>query len=97
MFFIDVEGSIFQPLSGRPVKDSQKAIKAIAKRFPIVYLQAGILDIRALKKLLKENEFTEAPLLQWRDGNVFEEADKKGLKIKFVIGGKTVIESAKRI
>ena len=93
--FIDVEGSIFQPLSGRPVKDSQKAIKAIAKRFPIVYLQAGILDIRALKKLLKENEFTEAPLLQWRDGNVFEEADKKGLKIKFVIGGKTVIESAK--
>ena len=93
--FIDVEGSIFQPLSGRPVKDSRKAIKAIAKRFPIVYLQAGILDIRALKKLLKENEFTEAPLLQWRDGNVFEEADKKGLKIKFVIVGKTVIESAK--
>jgi hypothetical protein len=93
--FIDVEGSMFAPMSGRPVKDSQKAIKAIAKRFPIVYLQAGILDIRALKKLLKENEFTEAPLLQWRDGNVFEEADKKGLKIKFVIGGKTVIESAK--
>ncbi|MDP3261150.1 MAG: hypothetical protein Q8M34_11320 [Thermodesulfovibrionales bacterium] len=93
--FIDVEGSISQPLSGRPVKDSREAIKAIAKRFPIVYLQAGILDIRALKKLLKENEFTEAPLLQWRDGNVFEEADKKGLKIKFVIGGKTVIESAK--
>ena len=26
---------------------------------------------------------------------MFEEADKKGLKIKFVIGGKTVIESAK--
>ena len=93
--FIDVEGSMFAPMSGRPVKDSRKAIKAIAKRFPIVYLQAGILDIRALKKLLKENEFTEAPLLPWREGNVFEEADKKGLKIKFVIGGKTVIESAK--
>ena len=77
------------------MKDSRKAIKAIAKRFPIVYLQAGILDIRSLKKLLKENEFTEAPLLPWREGNVFEEADKKGLKIKFVIGGKTVIESAK--
>ncbi|GFP33527.1 hypothetical protein HKBW3S42_01864 [Candidatus Hakubella thermalkaliphila] len=26
---------------------------------------------------------------------MFEEADKKGLKIKFVIGGKRVIESAK--
>ena len=34
-------------------------------------------------------------MLPWTEGNVFEEADKKGLKIKFVIGGKTVIESAK--
>ncbi|MBI1810822.1 MAG: hypothetical protein HY035_08635 [Nitrospirae bacterium] len=93
--FIDVEGSMFAPLSGKPMKDSRKVIKAIAKRFPVVYLQAGVLDIRALKKLLKENEFTEAPLLPWREGNAFEEADKKGLKIKFVIGGKTVIESAK--
>jgi hypothetical protein len=93
--FIDVEGSMFAPMSGKPAKDSRKIIKAIAKRFPVVYLQAGILDIRTLKKLLKENEFTEAPLLPWREGNVFEEADKKGLKIKFVIGGKTVIESAK--
>jgi hypothetical protein len=93
--FIDVEGSMFAPMSGKPVKDSRKIIKAIAKRFPVVYLQAGMLDIRTLKKLLKENEFTEAPLLPWREGNVFEEADKKGLKIKFVIGGKTVIESAK--
>jgi len=93
--FIDVEGSMFAPMSGKPKKDSQKVIKAIAKRFPIVYLQAGILDIRTLKKLLKENEFTEAPLFPWREGNVFEEADKKRLKIKSVIGGKTVIESAK--
>jgi hypothetical protein len=93
--FIDVEGSMFAPMSGNPKKDSRKIIKAIAKRFPLVYLQAGILDIRALKKLLKENEFTEAPLLPWREGNVFEEADKEGLKIKFVIGSKTVIESAK--
>ncbi|MCX5717618.1 MAG: hypothetical protein NTW44_04750 [Nitrospirae bacterium] len=95
ILFIDIEGSMFQPMSGKPAKDSRKVIKAIAKRFPVVYLQAGILDIRTLKKLLKENEFTEAPLLPWREGNVFEEADKKGLKIKFVIGGKTVIESAK--
>ncbi|MBI5205140.1 MAG: hypothetical protein HZA11_09500 [Nitrospirae bacterium] len=93
--FIDIEGSMFAPMSGKPAKDSREIIKAIAKRFPVVYLQAGILDIRTLKKLLKENEFTEAPLLPWREGNVFEEADKKGLKIKFVIGGKTVIESAK--
>ncbi|MDP2279973.1 MAG: hypothetical protein Q8K51_17350, partial [Nitrospirota bacterium] len=93
--FIDVEGSMFQPMSGKPMKNSQKVIKAIAKRFPVVYLQASIFDSWTLKKLLKENEFIDAPLLQWRDGNVFEEADKKGLKIKFVIGGKTVIESAK--
>ena len=93
--FIDVEGSMFAPMSGKPRKDSLKIIKAIAKRFPVVYLQAGILDIRTLKKLLKENEFTEAPLLPWTGGNVFEEADKKGLKIKFIVGGKTVIESAK--
>lgn len=95
IIFIDVEGSVFQPISGNPPKNSQKVIKAIAKRFHVVYLQAGVLDIRKLKKLLKENEFTEAPLLQWKEGNVFEEADKKGLRVKFVIGGKAVIESAK--
>ncbi|GFP33526.1 hypothetical protein HKBW3S42_01863, partial [Candidatus Hakubella thermalkaliphila] len=44
--FIDIEGSMFAPMSGKPRKDSQKVIKAIAKRFPVVYLQAGILDIR---------------------------------------------------
>ncbi|MDO8747148.1 MAG: hypothetical protein Q7J70_05755 [Thermodesulfovibrionales bacterium] len=93
--FIDIEGSMFAPMSGNPKKDSRKVIKAIAKRFPVVYLQTGIFDITTLKKLLAENEFIDAPLLQWRDGNVFEEADKKGLKIKFVIGSKTVIESAK--
>ena len=93
--FIDVEGSMFAPMSGKPRKDSLKIIKAIAKRFPVVYLQAGILDIETFKKLLKENEFTGAPLLPWREGSVFEEADKKGLKIKFVIGGTAVIESAK--
>ncbi|RJQ41888.1 MAG: hypothetical protein C4550_00680 [Nitrospiraceae bacterium] len=93
--YIDIEGSIFVPMSGKPMKDSQKVIKAIAKKFPVVYLQAGILDSRTLKRLLMENEFAEAPLLSWRDGMVFEEADKKGLKIKFVIGGKAVIESAK--
>ncbi|MDI6745225.1 MAG: hypothetical protein QMD07_07600 [Thermodesulfovibrionales bacterium] len=93
--FIDVEGSIFAPMSDRPAKNSQKTIKAIAKRFPVVYLQAGILDSRTLKKLLKDNEFAEAPLLPWREGAVFEEADKKGLKIKFLIGSKTVIESAR--
>ena len=93
--FIDIAGSIFPPLSDKPMKDSQKVIKAIAKRFPVVYLQAGILDIETFKKLLKENEFTGAPLLPWREGSVFEEADKKGLKIKFVIGGTAVIESAK--
>jgi hypothetical protein len=93
--FIEIEGSMFQPVSDKPAKDSRKVIKAIAKRFPVVYLQTGILDIRTLKKLLRKNEFTEAPLLSWREGNIFEEADKKGLKIKFVVGGETVIESAK--
>ena len=54
--FIDIEGSMFAPMSGNPKKDSRKVVKAIAKRFPVVYLQAGIFDIRALKKLLEENE-----------------------------------------
>jgi len=95
LIFIDLAGSVFQPRSGNPLKDSRKVIKAIARRFPVVYLQAGILDIKRFKKLRGEHEFPDAPLLQWKEGDVFEETDKRGLKIKVVIGSPPVIESAK--
>jgi len=93
--FIDVEGSIFAPFSNEPKRDSQKVIKLISKKSPVIYLKTGIFDIKTIKKWLNENGFADAPLLSWREGVIFDEIVKKGLKIKFIIGGASVIESAK--
>jgi hypothetical protein len=34
------------------------------------------------------------PVLAWEDGNLFDETNEKGLKIKAIIGRQPVIESA---
>jgi hypothetical protein len=93
--FVDVEGSILMPLSKEPRKGSQKVIKGISKRFPVIYLQTGIIDTKSLKEWLRKNDFVGAPVLQWKDGEVFREIAEKGFKIKFLIGSPSVIESAK--
>ncbi len=95
--FIDVEGSVLGTLfSMKPKKGSQKAIKQISALFPVVYLQTGILGIRVVKKWLKENGFQEAPLIRWRQGAIFDEIKEDGLKIRAIIAGPSVIESAKQ-
>ena len=96
IIFIDVEGSLFEGvLSGMPKKGSQKAIKKIVKRFPVVFLQAGLRSIKAIKTWLKENGFMDLPVIPWEKGMIFDEIAEKGLKIKAIIGNQSVIESAK--
>jgi hypothetical protein len=93
--FIDVEGSLLERFSQEPKKESQKVIKGINKRYPVVFLQTGALSAKAIKKLLKKNKFVIAPVILWDQGVVFNEIIKQGFKIKAVIGGPYVIESAK--
>ena len=96
IIFIDVEGSLFEGvLSGMPKKVSQEAIKKIAKRFPVVFLQTGLRSIKAIKTWLKENGFIDLPVIPWERGMIFDEIAEKGLKIKAIIGNQSVIESAK--
>lgn len=93
--FVDAEGSLFERFSNRPRHGSQKAIKEIKRRFPVVLLQTGLLDANTIKTWLKKNEFIELPVLQWRQGAVFNEMAEKDFKIKAVIGSPQTIESAK--
>lgn len=95
VIFIDVEGTVFIPLSNKPHKNSQKVVNALSRKFSVVYLQRGLLDIKVTRSWLKENEFADAPILPWQDGAVFDELNKKEIKIKFIIGTANVIESAK--
>jgi hypothetical protein len=92
---IDVEGSLLQEgfmSPGRP--ESRKALESIAKRFPLIYLQSGETNLKAVRYWLERNEYTGAPLLPWDGGTVFDSLAKKGVKIRAVIGGPVVIESA---
>lgn len=96
IIFVDVEGSLLEGLfSKKPMKGSQKTIKKIHKRFPVIFLQTGFLGVKAIKEWLKKNEFLELPVVPWRQGAIFDEINEKGVKIKAVIGSPSVIESAK--
>ncbi len=96
IIFVDVEDSLFEGLfSKKPKKDSQKIIKEISKRFPVVFLKTGLLGTKAIKSWLKKNYFTDSPVIQWRQGAIFDEINERGLRIKAIIGSQSVIESAK--
>jgi hypothetical protein len=95
--FVDVEGSLIEGLfSWKPKHGSQKAIKEIHKRFPIVYLQTSVVGLRAVKGWIEENEFQRLPVVPWRQGTIFNELAKKDFRIKAIIAGPKVIESAEK-
>jgi hypothetical protein len=95
IIFIDVEGSLFEGLlSQKPKGGSQEVIKGLSKKFPVVFLQTGLLGTNVLKSWLKESGFVDLPVLAWGEGDLFDEINKKGLKIKAIIGRHPVIESA---
>jgi hypothetical protein len=92
---VDVEGTLLQGgfmAPGRP--GSRQAVESLAKRHPLVYLQTGETNWRAVRTWLTQNEYADAPLLPWDGGAVFDDLAKKGLKIRSVVGGPAVIESA---
>jgi len=93
--FIDVEGGVLEgPFALQVKPGSVKAVKKIQKKFPIVFLQKGLLGVRAIRSWLKKNDFPEAPVMPWNKGDIFREIREKNVKIKTVIGGPEVIESA---
>ena len=94
--FVDVENSLFgEPFSRKIRQGSQRAIKDISRRFPVVLLHSGIIGIKEIKVWLEEHGFPALPVLPWDDGKVFGEMVKTGFRIKAVIGSPEIIESAK--
>ena len=94
---VDVEGSlIFKGFMfpGRP--ESRQALESVAKRYPLIYLQTGETNPKAIRFWLNEYEYAAAPMLPWDGGSLFDGLEKKGLRLLAVIGGPAVIESAAR-
>jgi hypothetical protein len=94
--FVDVEGSLIIRFSDDPRQGSQKVIKNIQKKFPVVLLHTtGFLNIKSIKEWLKKNEFPELPVLPWKQGLLFDDLHDEGFKMKAIIGSPDVIYSAK--
>lgn len=93
--FVEVESSLVESMfSRKPRQGSQKAIGEIQKGSPIVFLQTGLVSVRSVKKWLEENEFAESPVVRWRQGEIFDEIAEEDLRIKAIVAGEKVIESA---
>lgn len=96
--FVDVEHAILEgvfPL--KPRLGGQKAIAEIGKRFVVVAVKGvPLVTANTVKDWLQRYGFVQLPLIAWKEGAVFEQAAQRGLKIKAVIGGARVLESAKK-
>jgi hypothetical protein len=79
---------------GRP--ESRQALESIAGRHPLIYLQTGDTNFKAVRLWLQEYEYAGAPLLPWDGGSLFDSLEKKRIRLLAVIGGPAVIESAAR-
>jgi hypothetical protein len=96
IIFVDVEGSLMEKFSNNPKQGSQKVIRNIQKKFPVVLLHTtGFLNIKSIKEWLKKNEFPELPVLPWKQGMLFDDLHDEGFKMKAIIGSPDVIYSAK--
>jgi hypothetical protein len=92
---IDVESGLLEnPFSMRPKEKGRKSIIRINKRYPVVFLKSGFLNIDILKTWLEKNGFRDIPLIAWERGAVFDDIHEMGLKLKSIIGSPQVIKSA---
>ena len=93
--FVEAEGGLLEgPFSKEPRKGSKEALGELSRRFPVVFLSSGMTGTVPLKAWLKEKGFPALPVVPWDQGNVFEDARRKGLVIRAVIGSPEIIESA---
>lgn len=96
IIFVDVEGSLHEGIFSKKSREGgSEAISRLTEKYPVVFLRTGLLDENLLKTWLKKNEFPDMPVVAWQEGRIFEELAAKGLKIKAIIGGSQVIESAR--
>ncbi len=94
----DFEGGLIdgELLKKKPRDGSQNAIKEINKRYPVVILQTGILNKKAIKELLRKHEYMDLPVIAWEDGDLFEQFVQKGIILKAVIGSDAIIDSSSK-
>jgi hypothetical protein len=63
-------------------------------KYPLVYLHFGDIGMQAVREWLNQNKFPVSAVLPWKTGDVFAELDKKGFRIKAVLGSQVVIDSS---
>lgn len=96
LVFIDIEGSLWEkPFIARAVSGGAATVKKISSEYTVIYLRTSMISMKSLKLWLKENGFPEAPVLSWRQGEVFREIREKNLRIKAIVGRPDVLKSAK--
>ena len=95
LVFIDIEGSLLAaPFAKKPIKSSREVIRKIMNSYPVVYLHTGDIGISAVREWLRQNKFPASAVMPWQMGDIFAALNKKGFKIKAVIGSQAVIDSA---
>lgn len=95
LVLIEVEGGLLErSLTMKPRPGSVEALKKVSRRYPVVFLGGGFIGVAAMKRLLKERGFPEAPLIPGGDA-VFAALREKRLKVRAVVGRPELVQTAR--
>lgn len=98
VIFIDFQEALLEGkfLQMQPRLGSQEAIKEIGKKYPLIILQSGYIKKGMIRQWLIKNGYIDLPIIEWNNGEVFNEVAQKGIIIKALIAKKEILESAKK-
>ena len=95
LVLIEVEGGLLErSLTMKPRPGSVEALKKLSRHYPVVFLGGGLIGAAAMKRLLKERGFPEAPLIPGGDA-VFAALREKRLKVRAVVGNPELMQAAR--
>lgn len=65
---------------------SQKVIRQINKKYPVIILQSGIMGKKFIREFLKKHGFIDLLVIPCKEGHCYEEFKQKGIVIKAIVG-----------
>jgi hypothetical protein len=97
LVLVDVAGSLMSAsFFGEPKEEAREAVETIAAKYPVLYLSKQVPGREVIETWLREKEYPEAPVMDWKGGRILSRIRKMGLGIRAVMGSAEVVERARK-
>ena len=91
---IEIEGGLRLALLSQEVRDqSRRALQAIARRHPLIYL-SRMMGTAVFRQWLAAGKFPLAPVMRWRGETVLQDLHDRGVRLRAFVGSSGLLPSA---